>query len=513
MHVPIEQMLIGGSLLLMLSVVASKASGRLGVPALLLFLAIGMLAGSDGIGKIYFEDVGLAQALGVVALIFILFSGGLGTHWHEVRPVLVSGIALSTIGVFITTFLVGIVTNIVLGFSLLEGLLLGAIVSSTDAAAVFAVLRAQNVNLKGRITPLIEFESGSNDPMAVFLTMALTGLLINPSSSIPTLILSFIWQMLCGAALGYALGQGMRWVINHIRLGYEGLYPVLMLGLVLFIYAFTAILGGNGFLAVYLAGIVVGNQDFVHKRSLIRFQDGTAWLMQIVMFLALGLLVYPSHMLPVIGSGLLLSAFLVFIARPVSTLITLSMSRMDARAKLMISWAGLRGAVPIILATFPLLAGLPESPLIFNLVFFIVLTSVLVQGSSIPWVAKRLGVTTTSKSNYHYPQEFIPTVNTNSQLIEVDVPPTAPAVGKTVMNLNLPAGVLVLNITRYGETIVPGGASVVRGGDKVLILANREYLDRVKAIFGSPENPESSLAPSSGGQARPNLIGSSENRD
>jgi cell volume regulation protein A len=208
-----------------------------------------------------------------------------------------------------------------------------------------------------------------------------------------------------------------------------------------------------------------------------------------VMFLALGLLVYPSHMVPVIGSGLLIAAFLVFIARPLSTIITLSFSPMDSRDKLMISWAGLRGAVPIILATFPLLAGLPESPLIFNLVFFIVLLSVLVQGSTIPWVAKLLGVTASNKYNYHYPQEFIPTVDTNSQLIEVDVLPASSAAGQTVMNLNLPAGVLVLSVTRYGETIVPSGTSVIKAGDKVLILADKAFLDKVKTTFDETENP------------------------
>src|SRR6185295_1976295 len=341
----------------------------------LLFIVLGMLAGSDGPGGIPFDDAHLAQSLGVVALALILFSGGLDTEWASVRPVLGKGLALSTVGVLITAILVGLFAKVVLGFSLLEGVLLGAIVSATDAAAVFSVLRARSVGIKGHVRPLLELESGSNDPMAVFLTTGLIGIMTHPGESVFSLIPMFIQQMALGAALGYAMGKLIVLTINRLALEFEGLYPVLTLSLILLTYGAVAALGGNGFLSVYIAGLIMGKNDFIHKRSVTRFHDGLAWLMQIAMFLALGLLVFPSHLLPIVGLGLLSSLFLMLIARPVSVLVTLAFSRMGLNEKLMISWVGLRGAVPIVLATFPLLAGMPKSEIIFDLVFFIVLTS------------------------------------------------------------------------------------------------------------------------------------------
>lgn len=367
--ISIEHILVAASILLLLSVLASKASAKLGIPALLLFLVLGMLAGSDGPGGIYFDDAHLAQSLGVVALALILFSGGLDTEWSSVRPVLWKGLALSTAGVLITAALVGLFARMVLGFSLLEGVLLGAIVSATDAAAVFSVLRARSVGLKGHVRPLLELESGSNDPMAVFLTTGLIGIMTQPQARWFSLVPMFIQQMVLGAALGYAIGRLMVFLINRLRLEFEGLYPVLTLSLILLTYGGTASLGGNGFLAVYVAGLVMGKNDFIHKRSVMRFHDGLAWLMQIVMFLALGLLVFPSHLLPIIGLGLLSSLFLMLVARPVSVLVTMAFSGMRLNEKLMISWVGLRGAVPIVLATFPLLAGMPRAEIIFDLVF------------------------------------------------------------------------------------------------------------------------------------------------
>ncbi len=280
---PIEYILLGVAVLLLLSVIASQATGRLGVPALLLFLVIGMLAGSDGPGGIYFDDPWLAQSLGVAALAFILFSGGLDTRWEDVRPVLWKGVALSTLGVFITAILVGWFATTALDFSWLEGLLLGAVVSSTDAAAVFSVLRSRNVSLKGQLKPLLELESGSNDPMAVYLTIGFIQLLSQPAASMMDLIPLFLQQMTLGAAFGYGIGKAMVWIVNRVRLEYEGLYPVLTVSLVLLDYGATSALGGNGFLAVYLAGLVMGPSDFIHKRSLMRFHDGLAWLMQIAM--------------------------------------------------------------------------------------------------------------------------------------------------------------------------------------------------------------------------------------
>lgn len=482
MPFPIEYALLGAALLLLVSIISSKISGKLGIPVLLLFLIVGMLAGSEGPGGIYFDNAWIAQFLGVVALVFILFAGGLDTDWKSVRPVLGMGLSLATVGVLISAALVGLLAGFALGFSPLEGLLLGAIVSSTDAAAVFAVLRSKGINLKDRLAPLIELESGSNDPMAVFLTAGLTELLARPQQSglalgvsLLGLVPEFALEMALGSILGYLLGQATVLLINRIRLDYEGLYPVLTLSLMLLVYGGTATVGGNGFLAVYIAGLVVGNSDFVHKRSLTRFHDGIAWLMQIAMFLALGLLVFPSRIIPVVGSGVVVALFLMFVARPASVFAALSFARIDWREKAFVGWVGLRGAVPIILATFPLLAGIPNASLIFNLVFFIVLFSVLLQGTTLGPVARWLRVEArlpTVRAR-HYPLEFVPAVGSDSRLVEITVPPLSRAEGRSIMELGLPKGALVVLVVRGEEQLVPSGATTLEAGDRLLLLADR----------------------------------------
>jgi len=364
-----ETVLIGAAVLLLLSVLVSKISDRFGVPTLLLFLVLGMLAGSDGPGGIAFDDPAAAQFIGVVALVQILFAGGLDTEWERVRPVLKEGLLLATVGVLITALVTGLFATVLLGFPLLEGLLLGAIVSSTDAAAVFSVLRSKGVGLKGQLQPLLELESGSNDPMAIFLTVGLSQLITQPDSSPLGLLGLFLLQMLVGGVAGYLMGRVMLFLVNRLKLGYEGLYPVLILSMAFLTFGLTDLLGGSGFLAVYLAGLVLGHHDFIHKRSLVRFNDGLAWLMQIAMFLTLGLLVFPSELVPIIGVGLLMAFCLIFIARPLGTFVGLLPSAFRWRGKAFISWVGLRGAVPIVLATFPLLNQIPQADLIFNVVF------------------------------------------------------------------------------------------------------------------------------------------------
>jgi len=487
-----EYMLLGVAVLLLLSIVASKASGRLGVPSLLIFLGVGVLAGSEGVGRIPFDDPFVAQFLGVVALVFILFAGGLDTAWESVRSVVSRALALSTLGVVVTAALVGAFGAGVLGFSLLEGLLLGAIVSSTDAAAVFAVLRARSVGLKGDIKPLLELESGSNDPTAVFLTVALTGLLVNQNSSIVALVPAFVQQMALGALFGYGLGQATVFVINRVKLEYEGLYPVFTLALVVFIYSATASLGGNGFLAVYIAGLVLGNKDFIHKQSLVRFHDGLAWLMQIAMFLTLGLLVFPSRLVPVAGVGLLVALFLMFVARPVSVFLTLAFASGGWREKAMISWVGLRGAVPIILATFPLLAGVPQADTIFNLVFFIVLTSVLLQGTTLALVARWLGVDAPLPVRRQYPLEFTQNADfkIKSGLVEIPIPDDSPSVGRRIVELRLPREALIMLIARDDELVLPNGGTLIAAGDTLLLMADKKTRAEVRAIVGSLHQTE-----------------------
>ena len=480
--ISIEHVLVAASILLLLSVVASKASAKLGIPALLMFLVLGMLAGSDGPGGIYFDNALIAQSLGVVALALILFAGGLDTEWASVRPVLWHGLGLSTIGVLITTLLIAAFAKFALGFSLLEGVLLGAIVSPTDAAAVFSVLRGRGIGLKGHVRPLLEFESGSNDPMAVFLTIGLLGVMSNSGASLVGLIPMFIQQMVLGGALGYAIGKAMVFVINRLQLEYEGLYPVLTLSLVLLAYSATGSLGGNGFLAVYVAGLVMGKHDFIHKRSVMRFHDGLAWLMQIAMFLALGLLVFPSHLLPIVGVGLISAVFLIVVARPASVFVTLAFSKIGPREKTMISWVGLRGAVPIVLATFPLLAGLPKAEMIFDLVFFLVLTSILLQGTSIAFVARLLKLDAPASDKPAYPIELEPAAGITSALVDIEVPGGSAIVGKQIVDARFPKAALIVLIARGKEFIVPKGGTVIRPSDRLLVLADKEELAQTRAI-------------------------------
>lgn len=481
--IPIEYLLLAASVLLLASIIASKASGRLGVPSLLIFLVVGMLAGSEGPGGIHFDDPYLAQFLGVIALSLILFAGGLDTHWRSVRPVLRSGIALSSIGVLATALLVGWFSSAILGFSLYEGLLLGAIISSTDAAAVFSVLRSRKVSLRGNLKPLLELESGSNDPMAVMLTIGFIGILLSPGNSIPGMIPMIIRQVALGAAIGYIMGKGMVMLLNNIKLEYSGLYPVLSLSLVIFAYGATAAIGGNGFLAVYVSGLVMGNQNFIHKTSLRRFHDGLAWLMQISMFLTLGLLVFPSKLLQVIGTGILVSVFLMLVARPAGVFLTLVGSGMSFREKTMVSWVGLRGAVPIILATFPLLAGISGADVIFNMVFFIVLTSALIQGSTIPIVARWLKVDAPITEKERFPLECEPTENMRCNLVEIEIPDDSAVIGKQLVDAGFPEGVLIVLVNRAGELFIPGGNTVVMRGDKFLVLSDESLLPVVRGIL------------------------------
>lgn len=471
MAVSLVQIILAAAVLLLTSVVASRLSGRIGVPALLLFLAIGMLAGSDGPGGIPFDNPLLAQGLGVVALAFILFSGGLDTRWADVRPVLGPSLALSTVGVLLTAGATGWVASVLLGVSVLEGLLLGAIVSSTDAAAVFAVLRGRSVRLPSRLRSLLELESGSNDPMAVFLTIGLIGLIRSADATPLGLALAFVRQMAIGGMAGYLLGRGGAAAVNRARLEYGGLYPVGTLGLVLLIYGLADLLGGNGFLAVYVAGIAMRREDFIHKRSLIRFHDGVAWLMQIVMFLTLGLQVYPSRLGGVAAAGTLIALFLMLIARPLAAFPILALARFGVREQALVAWVGLRGAAPIILATFPLVAGLPVAERFFHLVFFIVLISTVVQGPSIPWVARRLGLSSPETAPSGDPLDLV--AMGGRELLYLRVPEGGRVVGSRVLDLGLPAGTLLVLVERAGGALVPSGATVIEPGDRLVVLTSR----------------------------------------
>jgi cell volume regulation protein A len=478
-------------LLVFLSIFASKISGKFGLPVLLMFLAIGMLAGADGPGGIYFDNAEVANLVGTFALAFILFSGGIDTNWDSVRPVLGNALALATLGVALTAALVGIFAWKVLGFDMYEGFLLGSIVSSTDAAAVFAVLRSRGVGLKGNLRPLLELESGSNDPMAIFLTTAMIGLISDPSKSwvslLPSLGVDMTAGFLTGAATGFLAGR----LFDSVRLEYEGLYPVLGMSLVLLTFGGAEILHGNGFLAVYVCGIVLGNTDFVNKRTLAKFHDGLGWLMQIVLFLVLGLLVFPSRLPAVALPALIVSAFLMFVARPIAVCLGLLGSSFSPAQRTLVAWTGLRGAVPIVLATIPFTAGYERSDILFNMVFFIVLTSVLLQGRTLMSVARLLGVDEPLVSRPRYPLEFERTgTGMPGETREIDILPDAAVVGRRVSELSLPQGSLILLLRRGPGFVVPNGETVIEAFDTLLLIAEKKLLHEAQAILTASRDGE-----------------------
>jgi cell volume regulation protein A len=470
MFLEADNILLIGSILLLISVLAGKAIKRLGVPTLIFFLAVGILAGSEGLGGIHFDNPALAQLIGIIALNFILFSGGLDTHWESIRPVLARGISLSTIGVLLTALSVGAFMHFVFGFTIAEGMLLGSVVSATDAAAVFSILRGKGIGLKGSLRPTLELESGSNDPMAYFLTITFTAIVAGGNSDIGQLLLAFGREFVLGGLLGWIMGRASIWIINRIQLETEGLYPVLTLALAIFTYSFTHVLGGNGFLAIYLCAVIIGNSALVRRRSLIRFYDGQAWLMQIILFLTLGLQVFPSRILPLAGMGLVISAFLIFVARPLGVFVALARSRVSTRGKLFLSWVGLRGSVPIVFATYPLLAGIAKADLIFNLVFFISVTSVLLQGTTLPMVARLLRV-----SVPRLPRErlidFEHHDNIKTEMQELLLREGARADGKRIVELGVPATLNILAVKRNGLYIAPNGSTRLTANDTLYILA------------------------------------------
>jgi len=481
-----EVYLLAAGALLLVSLVVSRVGGQLGVPGLLLFLGVGMLAGSDGLG-IQFSDYRLAQTLGLVALCFILFQGGLETNWRLTRPVVKRGVSLATLGVLVTAGVMAAFAHFAFGWPWLTAWLLGAVVSSTDASAVFSVLKERALGLRGDVTPLLEFESGGNDPMAVFLTVGILALIAQPDLGVAGIVPLFVGQMLIGGLLGALLGRAALWALNRLHLQFEGLYSVLSLALALTIFSAAAVVGGSGFLAVYIAGVILGNADFLHKRSLISFHDGLAWLMQVAMFLTLGLLVNPRELLPTAGLALACALVLVFVARPLGVYLSLARAQMPLNEKSMVAWVGLRGAVPIVLATFPLLAGVPQAQTLFNVVFFIVLTSVLLQGTTLTLVARWLGVREALPLTPSSPITYTPTGHDKNEMTEVEVQRGSDADGGRIVDLHLPPEALVILIHRGGQFLIPRGATELLAGDSVLVLAGEAELQEVRRRLGSGE--------------------------
>jgi len=388
----IELWLLLVGLALALSLLANRVATKLGVPVLILFLVAGMLMGSDGPGGIWFSNAHFTEHLGVVALAFILFSGGMDLNWRDARPHAPKALLLATVGVIATALVVGFAAVKWLGFSRPEGFLLGAIIASTDASVVLTALGKGGHRLKTDLRSMLEMESGANDPTAIFLTIALVSLLSGEFQGWGPALVSFVWQMTMGAFGGWVGGRIGGFAMRRLKLDFEGMYQWVSITVVLLTFGMVELLGGNGFLAVYVAGVAFGNGNFRQQKDLQRFHEGVSWMMQVILFIVLGLLVFPKQLPPVIWAGLVVAGTLMFIARPLAVFATLTPFRVPFREQVFVSWCGLRGAVPIVLATYPLLAEIPRAHEIFHLVFFVVLISALFQGTTILALAKRFGL-------------------------------------------------------------------------------------------------------------------------
>lgn len=481
MDIQIEFLLLVISILFFASILASKASFRFGVPALLLFLGVGMLFGSDGLG-IQFENIHLAQTIGTVSLCIILFSGGLDTKIDEIRPVLWQGLVLATVGVLLTALISGFaiwwilgMTMPSLGIGIVTSLLLASTMSSTDSASVFSILRSKGLNLKRNLRPMLELESGSNDPMAYVLTITLISIIQQGSSPNYWMAIgSVLLQLTIGSAMGFLLGKGIVFIINRLKIDNVALYPILVLTCCIFIFATTFYVKGNSYLAVYIGGLVIGNSKFVHKRSTMNFFDGLSWLCQLIMFLTLGLLINPRELGPIIVPGLIISIVMILVARPLSVFICLSPFRkMPIRDKCFVSWVGLRGAVPIIFSIMALAADVPYARSIFNVVFFCTLVSLIVQGTTLPLMAKWLNVAEKPRKEKQmenfdigFPEDI------KSVTSEIVITSEILSNGNRIMDMGMPEKTLVIMVRRAEHYFVPTGKTTLMPGDILLIITD-----------------------------------------
>ena len=476
-----ENILLVGSVLIFTSILISKTGYRFGIPTLLLFLLVGMAFGSDGLG-IQFNSASDAQFIGMMALSIILFSGGMDTRYSYIKPVLKQGILLSTVGVLVTTLLTGLFiyflsnhTQANIELTLLVSLLLAATMSSTDSASVFSLLRSQRMNLKYNLRPMLELESGSNDPMAYMLTIVLIQVIGSGSNFDIVIILKDLFlQFLFGGVLGYAFGKFSVWLINKIELSNSSLYPILLLSIIFITFTLTDLVKGNGYLAVYIAGMIVGNARLAYRKETNTFMNGLTWLFQIIMFLTLGLLVNPHEMIDIAVTALLIGIFMILIARPVSVfLCLLPFKGISNKARIFISWVGLRGAVPIIFATYPVIAQIPGSNQLFNTVFFITLLSLIIQGMTISKMARWLKLDLPEeKEGNEFGVELPEEIDTH--LNDITLTEDMLTVGNRLADMNIPKGTLVMLIKRGNEFIIPNGQIELHAGDKLLVMSEKK---------------------------------------
>ncbi|MCU0617514.1 MAG: potassium/proton antiporter [Gemmatimonadaceae bacterium] len=474
-------------LLLLLSVLSSRAAERTGLPLSLLFLGVGMLAGSEGLGGVVFEDYSLAYRLGSIALALILFDGGLNTPVTTVRRVFWPASVLATLGVLITAALLA-GGSYLLGLPLPIALLVGAVVSSTDAAAVFAVLRGAGINLRKRVGLTLELESGLNDPLAIILTLTVADWVVRGGSiTAADVALDVIAQTAIGGGLGAGLGLLASLVLPRLQLRAAGLYPAFTLAVACLAYAVPTVLGGSGFLAVYAAGLAIGHGTVPFRASVVRVHDAVAWLAQIVMFLLLGLLVFPSRLLAAAPVGFAVALVLAFVARPVAVALCLLPFRYQPREIGYIGWVGLKGAVPIILATAPILAGVPNAHQVFDVVFFVVVVSAVLQGMSVPWLTRRLDLETSDAPpppavlNVEAREQF------SSELHSYYVDDMLPVAGARLADLPLPATTSVMLIVRARDLIAPRGDAQLLPGDHVYLISHPDDGAQIQLLFGRAE--------------------------
>lgn len=477
MYFTAENILLVGSGLILISILISKTGYRFGIPTLLLFLVVGMLFGSDGLG-LQFNSVQDAQFIGMMALSIILFTGGMDTKFSDIRPVMTQGVILSTLGVVLTTALTGGFIFLLswwggwgIEMPLLTCLLLAATMASTDSASVFSLLRSQNINLKQNLRPMLELESGSNDPMAYMLTIVIIQIIgSRDSMDLVMVAKDLVVQFVVGGALGFAMGKCAVWLTNRINLLNSSLYPILLLSLVFITFTITDTIDGNGYLAVYICGLVVGNTKLVFRKEVNTFMNGLTWLFQIIMFITLGLLVNPHELLDVALIAVLVGLFMIVFARPISVFACLlPFKEMTNRARLFVSWVGLRGAVPIIFATYPVIAQVDGSKQIFNIVFFITLLSLVIQGMSITQMARwlKLDLPAEKEGNdfgVELPDEI------DSQLSDMTLVAEDLAGGNRLVDLHLPKGQLVMIVKRGSEFLIPNGQMELKVGDKLLLI-------------------------------------------
>ncbi len=483
MKFSVEIVLLVVSILFFVSILAGKASSKFGVPALLLFLSVGMLFGSDGLG-IQFENIHVAKNIGTVALCIILFSGGMDTSLSEIRPVITQGIVLATLGVFLTAIITGLLIWWVLGMTMasagigfLTSLLMASTMASTDSASVFSILRSKGLRLKHNLRPMLELESGSNDPMAYILVISLIDIIkLNSEPDYLMVAGKLLLQLGIGALMGFLIGKLAVRIINKIKIGNDSLYPILVFTFCIFIYTATYFAYGNGFLAVYIGGLVIGNSKFVHKRSSLGFFDGLAWMFQLIMFLTLGLLVNPHELLPILIPGVIISVLMIFVSRPITVMLCLlPFRKMHKKDKAYVSWVGLRGAVPIIFAIFPLVENVPHARLIFNIVFICTLVSLIVQGTSIPLIAKWLKLVDLRQQVRRMKNFDVDFSNDiKSVTTEIEVKANMLQNGNQLMNIPFPGNTLVVMVKRDETYFVPTGTTVLKEKDKLMIITDNQ---------------------------------------